>query len=449
MITWLEELFASMTWLGSIRDNEDLVSFLSLAVFLAVVLLLSVIANTIAKRVILRGLKFLIEKSRNTYDDALFENQVFTRLSHLAPALVIYLAASLAFSHNPGHALAIVMTRTAMVYMILVIARVLSAFLNGVGDIYQRFEISKQRPIKGIIQAIKVIIFLVALILVIANIIDKSPIILFSGLGAITAVLLLVFKDAILGFVAGIQLASNHMIVPGDWISVPQCKADGDVIDVTLTTVKVQNWDKTITYIPIYKLVSESFTNWRGMTDSGGRRIKRSLLIDLNTIRFCDSDMLKRFNHFHLLQNYLKEARARIDAYNQEHDMNMDRDINARRLTNVGTFRAYIAEYLRKNPDISQEMTFLVRQLAPTEKGLPLEIYVFSKDQRWAHYERIQGDIFDHLFAVIKEFDLAIYQAPAGTDMRYFSNHVTSSKTSSLSTKQENRLQNQGGDPQS
>jgi len=413
--------------------------------FLVGVLLVSIVANFIAKRVILRFLKFLVEKSSNTYDDVLLESQVFNRLSHLAPALVIYMAATLAFAEDPDHVLAVVMTRTAMVYMILVIARVISALLNSITTIYQRFEISKQRPIKGIIQAVKVTLFLVAFILVIANLIDKSPLILFSGLGAITAVLLLVFKDAILGFVAGVQLASNHMIVPGDWISVPQCNADGDVIDVTLTTVKVQNWDKTIVYVPIYKLVSESFTNWRGMKDSGGRRIKRALQIDLNTIRFCDSEMLKRLNHFHLLQNYLKEARERIDVYNRENNLDMDHDINAQRLTNIGTFRAYIVEYLRQNPEIHQEMTFLVRQLAPTEKGLPLEIYVFSKDQRWGEYERIQADIFDHLFAVIKEFDLAVYQAPAGLDYRFLGGRLAAGRPNGSRDSEENRLQNEGG----
>lgn len=443
MLEWLQNKLSTLTWFGERSSDDQFINMLSLAVFIMGVLLIAVIANTIAKKVILRFLKFLIEKSSNTYDDVLLETDVLTRLSHLAPALVIYVFGFIEFADRPTNIVAILMTRGAMVYMILVVARVISALLNTVGKIYQRFDIAKQRPIKGIIQAIKVIVFMVALILVIANIIDKSPVILFSGLGAVTAVILLVFKDAILGFVAGIQLASNNMIVPGDWISVPKSGADGDVVDVSLTNVKVQNWDKSITYIPIYKLVSEAFTNWRGMTESGGRRIKRSLSIDLNTVRFCDSAMLERLNHFHLLKDYLVEKRKLIGDYNQEHQLDMDHDINARRLTNIGTFRAYIVAYLRQNPHIHENMTFLVRQLAPTANGLPLEIYVFSKDQRWAFYEDIQGDIFDHLFAVVKEFDLALYQAPAGLDFRMLQG--PSQQVAKKPGQEENRAQNQGG----
>lgn len=446
MLKWLHEQVASWSWLPSSGPDSLVTEFVSLSIFALIVILLSLLANAIAKKVILRTVEYLIEKSENTYDDILLETRVFSRLSHIAPALVFYMAGSIEFADNPDHLLGVIMTRGGMIYMVLVIARVLSALLNTAGKIYQRFEISKQRPIKGIIQAIKVVVFLCALILVIASLIDKSPLILFSGLGAVTAVLLLVFKDAILGFVAGVQLASNNMIVPGDWISVPKCGADGDVIDVTLTTVQVQNWDKTITYVPIYKLVSDAFTNWRGMTNSGGRRIKRAIKIDLNTVRFCDSEMLERLSHFHLLKDYLAEKREQIDTYNKEHDMDMDRDINARRLTNLGTFRAYISAFLKDNPKIHKDMTFLVRQMEPTSTGIPMEIYVFSNDQRWAHYEAIQGDIFDHLLAVISEFDLAVYQEPSGKDFRLLTAKADESKPSKKEQAEENRAQNTGGD---
>jgi len=446
LLKWLHEQVASWSWLPSSGPDSLVTEFVSLSIFALIVILLSLLANAIAKKVILRTVEYLIEKSENTYDDILLETRVFSRLSHIAPALVFYMAGSIEFADNPDHLLGVIMTRGGMIYMVLVIARVLSALLNTAGKIYQRFEISKQRPIKGIIQAIKVVVFLCALILVIASLIDKSPLILFSGLGAVTAVLLLVFKDAILGFVAGVQLASNNMIVPGDWISVPKCGADGDVIDVTLTTVQVQNWDKTITYVPIYKLVSDAFTNWRGMTNSGGRRIKRAIKIDLNTVRFCDSEMLERLSHFHLLKDYLAEKREQIDTYNKEHDMDMDRDINARRLTNLGTFRAYISAFLKDNPKIHKDMTFLVRQMEPTSTGIPMEIYVFSNDQRWAHYEAIQGDIFDHLLAVISEFDLAVYQEPSGKDFRLLTAKADESKPSKKEQAEENRAQNTGGD---
>ena len=446
MLKWLQGQVASWSWLPNGGTDSVVTEFVALSIFVLAVVILSLIANAIAKKVILRTVEYLIEKSENTYDDILLETRVFARVSHLAPALVFYMAGSIEFADNPDHLLGVIMTRGAMIYMVVVIARVLSALLNTVGAIYQRFDISRQRPIKGIIQAVKVVVFLCALILVIASLIDKSPLILFSGLGAVTAVLLLVFKDAILGFVAGVQLASNNMIVPGDWISVPKCGADGDVIDVTLTTVQVQNWDKTITYVPIYKLVSDAFTNWRGMTNSGGRRIKRAIKIDLNTVRFCDSEMLQRLSHFHLLEDYLKEKREQIDSYNKKNDLDMDHDINARRLTNLGTFRAYIAAYLNDNPNIHKEMTFLVRQLEPTTTGLPMEIYVFSKDQRWAHYEGIQGDIFDHLLAVIGEFGLAVYQEPSGRDFRELAPQPAEPKPTKKEQVEENRAQNTGGE---
>ena len=378
----------------------------------------SLLANFAGKRYLLAGISYLVEKSKNKWDDVLLEQKVFNRLSHFAPALVIYLSAGLVFPHSTHGQVINFMERGALVYMYVVGAMFLFALLNTATDIYQQFNVAKNRPIKGYIQAIKLMLLLVTAILAISTTINQSPKLLLSGIGALTAVLLLVFKDTILGFVAGIQLASNNMVRPGDWISVPKKGADGDVIDVSLTTVKVQNWDKTITTIPIYSLIADSFTNWRGMSESGGRRIKRSFCLDMTSIRFCDEEMLNRFAAMNLLTNYIQEARDRIGTYHKEHNIPDEDVVNAPRLTNIGTFRVYVTAYLQQNPMIHKNMTFLVRQLAPTEHGLPLEIYVFSKDQAWANYEGIQADIFDHLLAVLPEFSLRIFQSPSGYDFR-------------------------------
>jgi miniconductance mechanosensitive channel len=262
------------------------------------------------------------------------------------------------------------------------------------------------------------ILFLTFTILVIAMVVGRSPVVFLSGLGAVTAILLLVFKDTILGFVAGIQIAANDMVRPDDWIEMPKYGADGSVIDVTLNTVKVRNWDKTVTTIPTYALISDSFKNWRGMTESGGRRIKRALHLDMTSIRFCDEEMLDRFKKIQFIREYLERKLEEISRHNRECAVDESVLVNGRRLTNVGTFRAYIEAYLRNHPMVHQEMTFLVRHLAPTEHGLPIEVYVFSKDQRWAVYESIQADIFDHLLAVVPEFDLRVFQSPTGSDVR-------------------------------
>jgi miniconductance mechanosensitive channel len=304
------------------------------------------------------------------------------------------------------------------IYLTLIWLSVFFALLDAMHLIAQRRGQSARMPIKGFVQALKLVATVIGLILILATILNKSPVYLLSGLGALTAVLLLVFRDAILGFVAGIQISVNNLVQVGDWIEMPKAGADGDVIDVSLTTVKVKNWDKTITTIPTYSLISDSFKNWRGMAETGGRRIKRAFNLDVQSIRFADEALVARWEKIDLLKGYLKQKRDEIEKAN--HDRGADLTIlgNGRRITNVGTFRAYCMAYLRAHPQIHQDLTFLVRQLAPTEHGLPIEIYVFSKDIRWAYYEAIQADIFDHLLAVIGEFDLRIYQQPSGRDFR-------------------------------
>jgi len=302
--------------------------------------------------------------------------------------------------------------------MIIIMMLVLDSLLNTVEDIYQTFRASKEIPIKGFIQVLKLVLYFVAAIFVISILLNKTPVYLLSGIGALAAVMLLVFKDSILGFVAGIQLAANRMVSVGDWIEMPKYGADGDVLEVALTTVKVQNWDKTITTIPTYALISESFKNWRGMSESGGRRIKRSVNIDMSSIRFCDGEMLERFGKIQYISEYIETKKHELEEFNQATKVDNASLVNGRRMTNIGTFRAYVKAYLQNHPMINKDMTFLIRQLPPTEYGLPIEIYVFSKDKVWANYEAIQADIFDHILAVVPEFDLHVYQNPTGADFR-------------------------------
>jgi len=253
--------------------------------------------------------------------------------------------------------------------------------------------------------------------MIISILLERDPTVLLAGLGAMAAILLLVFKDTILGFVASIQLSANNMLKIGDWIEMRSHGADGTVTDITLNTVKVQNWDKTISTIPTYALVSESFNNWKGMEESGGRRIKRAVNIDTGSIKFCDAQMLNRFLKFELIRDYVKKKENEVKEYNKTKKLSEDDNISGRRQTNIGIFRKYLEVYLRQHPMVNQDMTFLVRQLHPTPTGLPIEIYVFCKDKAWANYEAIQADIFDHIFAVIPEFELKVFQQPSGSDI--------------------------------
>lgn len=379
------------------------------------VIALAVLVNWIAKRLILRVVSSVIRRTRTGWDDALLERNVFTRFSHLAPALVLWGVTPLVLGDVEG--LVVAAGRLAEIYMIVIGLLVASAFLNAVTDIYRKYEIAQRVPIRGYVQVVKIVLGIGGGIFALSIVLDKSPWVFLSGMGALTAILLLVFRDTILGLVAGIQLNANDMVRPGDWIEMGKYGADGDVLEVTLTTVKVRNWDKTITTIPTYALISDSFKNWRGMEESGGRRIKRALHIDVNSIRYCTPEMVERFSRIERIRDYVKAKQQEIEQDNRERGIDESSPVNGRRMTNVGTFRAYVVAYLKEHPKIHDEMTFLVRQLAPTDKGLPLEVYVFSTDQRWAHYEAIQADIFDHLFATLREFDLRPFQAPTGHDI--------------------------------
>ncbi|CAA6678709.1 MULTISPECIES: mechanosensitive ion channel family protein [unclassified Lentimonas] len=404
--------------------SAEIAALVLAALYLAV---LAWLANFITKRFITSVIHPLIHKTGAKWDDKLAENGVLIRFSHIVPAAIIHIFTPTLFQTHPQIiAICQVVVNT---YLIVITLFIIDGVLNFCRSIWDQLPVGKRFPAKSFIQAIKLVINLVGCIFILSVVLGKSPLVFFSGLGAVTAILLLIFKDAILGLVAGFQLSVNNMVMVGDWIEMPARGADGDVIDVSLTTVKVQNWDKTITTIPTYALISDSFKNWRGMSESGGRRIKRSLNIDLRTLQFADETLLERFKHIRILRPYLKEKLEDIQKHNDDVGDDLSELINGRRLTNVGTFRAYCVAYLRNHPKIHQSgMTLLVRQLAPTEKGLPIELYAFSSDTAWANFEDIQGDIFDHLLSILPEFQLSAFQAPSGADLEKAIRHLTDSK---------------------
>lgn len=402
-------------FLEDMKIPADLASLLSYVILSLLIIAICIIANLIVKKIILRMITLFVTKNRFAWDDKLIERKVFRKLSHIVPAIIIYYASNV-YSDYP--VLKLLLEKSAFVYITLVILATLNAFMNALDDIYQTFEVSKVRPIKGYIQVVKIILFFIGAILLIATLIGQNPLILLGGLGALSAVLMLIFQNSILGLVAGIQLTANDMVRVGDWIEMPKYNADGDVIEITLNTVKVKNWDKTVTMVPSYAFISDSFKNWRGMQETGGRRIKRSIYIDTTSIQFCTPEMIERFKQIHYLKDYIESKEQEISAFNREHSIDESSKANGRRLTNIGTYRMYIKQYLANHPGIHKELTTMVRQLAPGEYGLPLEIYTFTSDVRWPVYEATQADIFDHLFAVAQEFGLRVFQNPTGNDMR-------------------------------
>jgi miniconductance mechanosensitive channel len=403
---WLTGWGFSEGFSAGMRDVTDFI----------IVFALIVLSYYLIKYVVVGIARRLSRRSSTTWDDALYKNRVFHKAVLFIPGLLLGSLAPYTINEFPS-ALAWVMNAT-QIYLVFVTLATVNAFLNALYDIYQGFEVSKSKPIKGYLQVFKIIFFVIGIIIVISMLLGKSPVFLLGGLGAFSAVLLLIFKDPILGFVAGIQISANDMVRPGDWIVMGKSGADGVVTDISLTTVKVQNWDKTISTIPTYSLVSESFINWRGMEESGGRRIKRSINIDMNSVKFCSPEMLEKFQKISLVKDYILDTEKVLTDYNNKQGIDNSVLVNGRRQTNLGVFRAYFEAYLRNNPNIRQDMTFLVRQLQPAESGIPIEIYVFSKEQEWGVYENIQSDIFDHILAVIPEFELQVFQNPSGADLR-------------------------------
>lgn len=396
--------------------SENIAAYINIVFGTTTIILLAYLSDVISKRIIIKTITRVIRRTKSNWDDILLEKKVLTRLAHLAPAIILFFFARFVLSDYQN--IAVFIQGAIRIYIILLILLVIDSLINALHGIYQTLEVSKNRSIKGYIQVAKILVYFIAALLVISILFNREVTRLLTGLGAVAAVLLLVFKDTILGFVASIQLSANNMLKIGDWITMPRYSADGTVMEITLNTVKVQNWDKTISTIPTYALVSDSFSNWRGMEESGGRRIKRSINIDMKSVKFCTKEMLDRFNKIQYLREYTEKRKLEIEAYNKENNIDKSIVVNGRNMTNIGTFRKYLEKYLYHHPKIHNDMTFLIRQLQPTDKGIPIEIYVFSNDQRWANYESIQADIFDHILAVIPEFDLRVFQSPSGDDFQ-------------------------------
>ena len=398
----------------------------SLAAAVAILAVAAWIAGWLSTRVLHRIIGKVTSRTRSTWDDRLVERGVFRRLARVVPALVVYLGIGPALATGdvlPADVLLLVWTavrRVAAAFIAFTVVRAFQAFLDAVNDIYtEGYAEAKSRPIKGYLQVVTLVAYLAAAVVIVAVLLGRSPVVFLSGIGALAAVLMLVFRDTILSLVASVQIASNDMVRIGDWVSVPQAGCDGEVTDIALHTVKVQNWDKTISTIPTGKFIAESFKNWRGMSESGGRRIKRSLRLDMNSVRFLSEDEIEELSRRELLHDYMRDGVAAIARYNAEKAAGNPGVIpEIRRLTNLGTFRIYVQKYLEAHPRTHKEMTLLTRQLAPGPEGVPIEVYCFSNDTAWANYEGFQADIFDHLIAILPDFGLRVFQAPGGNDFR-------------------------------
>ncbi len=399
--------------IGQLQLNQNWVEILSAFAGLLILILILLIVHCATNKIFCATLIKFFEKTKTEWDDFLIQRGVIAALAHLPTAILL----SYSYNFSDFETLNTILSKISELYYIFLFSVAISRTASVFNDIYQTTEQSKNRSIKGYVQLIQIFVYFITAILTISVLINKDISGILTGLSAMAAVLMLVFKDSILGLVASIQLSANKMLKPGDWIAMPSHGADGTVIDISLNTVKVQNWDKTITTIPTYSLVSSSFSNWIGMQESGGRRIKRSINIDMTSVKFCEGEALARLKHFHLLKDYLANKEQEIAAYNAQLNIAEGDVYNGRRQTNLGIFRHYLDAYLKQNPNIHPEMTLLVRHLQPTETGIPIEIYVFSKDLNWANYEAIQADIFDHVLAILPEFGLRVFQSPSGYDL--------------------------------
>lgn len=416
LLKLLEKLF------DGLGLNDTVSMMLSELLCMIVLFTIAFLLFYIFHLIINKTLYVLIKKSESKKDDLLLKNKIFKRLCLLIPAYIIRNYIALAIPDFPGiYTVIILLTK---VYEVFIYSRIADGIITTLGQIYETYEVSKSKPIKGFIQVIKVIIYIICILLAVAILTQKQLSSILIGLGTLSAVLMLVFKDPILGFVGGLQLTINDMLRIGDWIVMEKSKADGEVLEIGLTTVKVQNWDMTITTIPTYSLISDSFTNWRGMENSGGRRIARSFIIDIDTVKFCTPEMLERFKKFQLVTEYIVNKEKEIEEYNKANNIDDSNLVNGRRQTNLGIFRAYLNAYLADSPYINKDMTFMVRQLAPTENGIPMQIYAFSSNKAWIKYENIQSDIFDHVFAVVTMFDLKIYQKPSSNTLEKVNGNI-------------------------
>jgi len=370
----------------------------------------------ISKFIINRVLKRIAARTTSNWDDVLIEYKVFQRMAFLVPGILIYNSISVTLDDFPG--LIPAALKLTNLYIIVVFLLIINSFLNAVFAMYEKSEFAMYHPIKGYIQIAKIIVFIVVFLLIISLLFNQSPLYMLTGLGAFSAVLLLIFKDPILGFVGGIQLSANDMVRQGDWISMPKFGADGTVLEISLTTVKVQNFDNTISTLPTYSLVSESFQNYRGMKDSGVRRMKRSISIDMSSVKFCTQEMLDKFRKITILQEYIDHTEAELENYNKENQIDNSIFVNGKRQTNIGVFRAYLEEYLAHHPLVDNTSDLLVRQLQPNSSGIPIEIYAFTLETGFIKYEKVQSDIFDHILAIVPQFELRVFQSPTGEDLK-------------------------------
>lgn len=386
--------------------------FLTHLVLLAGIVLLSYLSYLVVCRYLIRYVEKYINSTKTKLDDHILKSNTIKRLSFLVPLLVLY---TLIFVFPSAEKIISAVLNTLLVWIIVLS---ISSFLRGLNDYYETKPISKIRPIKGYVQVGNILVYIIGLIVMAAMFTGESPGAIIGGIGAMTAVLILIFRDTILSFVSSLQISGYDLVHKGDWVEMPKYGADGEITDIALHTIKVQNWDKTITIIPTTKLIEDGFKNWRGMTQSGGRRIKRSVNIDITSIRFSDPDMIFRFSEMQLISGYVKAKQEELIKYNKERNIDDRNAVNGRRMTNIGTFRYYVDAYIKSHPRINHNMTSMVRQLAPGATGLPIEIYAFTSETEWIKYEEIQSDIFDHILAIVPHFELRVFQDPSGQDIR-------------------------------
>ncbi len=399
-------------WFSALGLSETFDLVLANIVVGIIMIVVAFLSKYIFEKVLIKPIELIVRKSAFKWDDLLVKHKLLNKIALMIPAIVIALFAP-AFP-----AISDVIYRLVTTYLIFIAAVVIDAFLDVFTSAYQSLETSKDKPIKSYMTVVKLMVYTIAGVVAVSVLTGISPWGILSGIGAMTAVLLVIFRDSLLGLVASIQISKNNLVSIGDWIEVPRYQADGDVIDITLTTIRIQNWDKTITTIPSYAIISESFKNWKGMFQAGGRRIKRSVYIDTSSVRFLDDDLYDRLYKIQILRPYLESRKKEIEEFNRMNEVDVTEPVNGRRMTNIGTFRAYLTAYLRNHPGTNKDLIMMVRQLQPTDTGLPLEIYAFSKDTSWVNYESLQSDIFDHIFATLPHFDLRVFQNPSGNDLR-------------------------------
>lgn len=404
------------SFLQSQNVPDSIVPFLVFAALLIVSVLLIYISVFITKKVLERGAIKILSKTSTRWDALLVKYKLFPALGYLVSVIVLKAAVPILFEDWPK-TLSLI-HKLLDVYLVFVIIRLVVVFMRALEESLSGSEVFIEKPLASYFQLVRIILYIIGFILALSILLGKSPVYFLGAFGAMTAVLLLIFKDTILGLVASIQISANDMVRIGDWVEMPKFNADGDVIAINLNTVKVSNWDKTITTVPTYYFITESFKNWRGMQTSGGRRIRRNLLVNVSSIKFVDPELRERFKKIGLITDYITERQHEIEQYNQERQVDTSVLINGRRMTNIGVFRKYIETYLRKHPGINQEMSLMVRQQPPGEFGLPLQIYCFTKSVKWVEHEEVQSDIFDHVFAAASYFDISIFQSPAGEDVR-------------------------------